>query len=225
MFCGVCGTEIAEEDVLCPECGSITKHGKSLQEKLNKADPPASASQKFKEGAVQFAHSLSAEGDMGVMDKPARLSSKAGAMISYFGIIGILVTLLIGDKKDRFTAYHVNQGMCLVITNIVVPVVLMVPLGILGILALFLPFLLVPVGVIILAVFSLFSIIMFILNVLGFIRAAKGKARPLPFVGRFKVWNWEPVDPEQGGFGDDIEAMKGLLKKDKRKEILDGEFK
>ncbi len=97
-------------------------------------------------------------------------NSKLFAIISYIWVLCI-VTILCA-KDDEFARYHANQGLVLLITNVIVSIA-----G--GILTI------IPIvgGILALAL----SIALFVLMILGILNAANGKMQPLPFIGGIQI--------------------------------------
>jgi len=93
-------------------------------------------------------------------------SNKALAGIGYIGIL-FLVPLLAG-KESKYAQFHANQGLILFIFQIACSVVMIIP--VLGWIAGGLGF-----------------ILAFICLILGLINGFTGKAKELPFIGKFRI--------------------------------------
>lgn len=104
-------------------------------------------------------------------------SNRIAAVLSYFGIL-VIVTLLIAPNS-KFARYHANQGVCLLICEVVFGIARGILVGIFG----FIPL----IGAIVSGVLSLFGLAFLILSILGIANAAKGEAKELPFVGQFNL--------------------------------------
>ena len=93
-------------------------------------------------------------------------NNKAMAILAYIGIL-VLVPLL-AAKESRFARFHANQGLVLLIAEIICGVLSVIP--ILG---------------------FLFSLVGYVgglvFMVLGIINAAKGQAKELPIIGKFRL--------------------------------------
>lgn len=96
--------------------------------------------------------------------------NKLLAAISYIWILCIVTILC--SKDDAFARYHANQGLVLLIANIVV--------GVANAILAFIPF----VGVII--AWAL-NIACFVFMILGIVNAATGKMKPLPIIGGIEI--------------------------------------
>ena len=97
-------------------------------------------------------------------------------IMAVFAYLSWLVIIpLVAAKDSKFAKFHANQGLVLAITEIVIGVFLGVLRDI-------------PVlGIIFSIAGSLLSLACFILMVLGIINAANGKAKELPFIGKFRI--------------------------------------
>ena len=93
-------------------------------------------------------------------------ANKVMAILAYFGIL--LLIPLFAAKESKFARFHVNQGLILLIISVVVFAVGKIIPG-LGVL----------IGLLDLAI-AVFAII-------GIINAAKGQAKELPLVGKFRI--------------------------------------
>jgi len=96
--------------------------------------------------------------------------NKVMAVLAYFGLLFLIP--LLAAKQSPFARYHTNQGIVLFLVDIAV--------GIVGGILAFIPI----IGWL---VSSLASLVLFILFIIGIINAAQGKAKELPFIGRFRI--------------------------------------
>ena len=98
-----------------------------------------------------------------VVDQQEAQQGKAFAILSYFGILFLIG--LLAAKENKFVQYHVNQGILLLLFNIVCSIVSVIPF----------------IGWIVGIVGSIFGFVLFIL---GIVNSAKGEAKPLPPIGK-----------------------------------------
>lgn len=84
------------------------------------------------------------------------------ALFSYLGIF--LLIPLLARKDSIFCRYHVNQGLILLIINVVISILS----SIIGIL-------------------SILQIVTLILAIIGIVNCAQGKVVPLPLIGNFQI--------------------------------------
>ena len=104
-------------------------------------------------------------------------SNKLLAVISYLSILSI-VTLIVAPNS-KYARYHANQGICLLVAEVVFGIVRNIAAILLG----FIPI----IGWIVIMIFNLASIIFLVLSILGIVNAAKGEAKPLPIIGGFQL--------------------------------------
>ena len=92
-------------------------------------------------------------------------SNKVMAILAYFGIL-VLIPLF-AAKESKFARFHVNQGLILLICSVVTFVIGKIPgLG-------FLVWIL--------------DIAILVYAIIGIVNAAKGQAKELPYIGKFKI--------------------------------------
>ncbi len=99
--------------------------------------------------------------------------NKVMAILAYLSWL-VLIPLF-AAKESKFARYHCNQGIMLAIAEIIVWVIF----GILSII----PY----VGFIFIVLNSLISLVCLVFAVTGIINAANGKAKELPFIGKFNI--------------------------------------
>lgn len=124
--------------------------------------------------------------------------------LAYLGLIPWLIPMLL-VKKSRFAKYHANQGLVLLILNLISGVILgvikliagLISSGIVALcmkIAMKLAFFAtvgtifsVIISIITWILITLVSLAVLFLTVVGIIYAAKGRAKELPLIGRFKL--------------------------------------
>ncbi len=96
-------------------------------------------------------------------------SNRLMAALSYVGIL-VLIPLL-AAKESPFARFHCNQGLVLLIADVIVNVLYSIfrKVPLLGF------------------VVGLVSLALFVLAILGIINAAKGKAKELPLIGGIQL--------------------------------------
>ena len=100
--------------------------------------------------------------------------NKVMAILAYLGIL-VLVPLF-GAKESRFARFHTNQGLILCIVGIALYIIVRILLAISWKLAAI-------VGVFL----WIIEIAIFILAIIGIINAAKGRAKELPLIGKYRI--------------------------------------
>ena len=95
-------------------------------------------------------------------------SNKVMAILSYIGIL-VLIPIF-AAKNSKFARFHANQGLILLIVAILVNIVGRIfdkiHLGFIG---------------------WVLDVFVFVFAILGIINAAQGKAKELPFIGKYRL--------------------------------------
>lgn len=111
--------------------------------------------------------------------------NKAMGVLAYLSIL-VLIPLL-AAPKSKFARYHTNQGLILLILEIIT-----------GVLQGFLHFMFTAVvdipiiNIIFSIIFYLIDIVYLLLIILGIVNVVQGKAKQLPIIGKFKIISVEP---------------------------------
>lgn len=112
-----------------------------------------------------------------VFEEKDKEANKVAAILSYMWIL-VIVTLIIAPDS-KYAKYHANQGLSLLICEVIYGIVK----NILGVICGFIPF----IGGIIMALYGLLGIVFFIFRLLGIINVIKGEAKPLPIIGNIQL--------------------------------------
>ena len=99
----------------------------------------------------------------------------AMSILAYLSVL-VLIPLFLA-KNSRFARYHCNQGLILMIVEVVCWIVL----GILG----GLPF----IGWIFRLVNCVLGVLFLILSIIGIVNVVNGRAKALPVIGSFRILN------------------------------------
>ena len=92
-------------------------------------------------------------------------ANKVMAVLAYIGIL-VLIPLF-AAKDSKFARFHTNQGLLLFIVAIIASVISRIHvIGFIG---------------------ALIGFITFIFAIIGIVYAAQGKAKELPFIGKYKI--------------------------------------
>ena len=104
-------------------------------------------------------------------------TNKVNAVLSYFGIL-VLVPIFTA-KNSKFARFHANQGLLLLICEVVYTTFYRILTGVLNAISSHLTFITV--------LFSLVYIVLFVFAVIGIASAAGGKAKKLPIIGDYTI--------------------------------------
>ena len=99
--------------------------------------------------------------------------NKAMGILAYLSWL-VLIPLF-AAKESKFARFHCNQGLVLAIAEIAIWVVC-------GILSR-IPF----IGWLFVVIEGLLGVVFLVLSILGIINAAKGQAKELPIIGKFRI--------------------------------------
>lgn len=104
-------------------------------------------------------------------------SNKWIALIAYLSILSLVTAIIAPNSK--YARYHANQGICLLIAEVIFGIVKVLVCTILGWIPLF--------GWIVIIVFNLAGNLFLVLSVLGMVHVIRGEVKPIPIIGRFQI--------------------------------------
>ncbi len=152
-FCQKCGCELAAQDAFCPKCGAPVV-------KEEPAPVVEEASDAYEAVQVPVPVAQPAQGE-------PSLSTKVTAIFAYFGVAGLLLAVLMGDKKGA--AFHLNQALVLNVVMIVSALVNIIPV----------------LGWIVYGIASIFFLVCWFM---GLYHAWTLQEKPLPLIGKYKLY-------------------------------------
>ncbi len=188
-FCENCGSPLEENLKFCPNCGTRLQAAPAAPAEAPFAEPapaapevpveePAAAVPPVQEKIENAFRQVSDTADTSAAYSTQQVSEgKVMAVLAYFSIL-VLIPLFAAKDKP-FARFHTNQGLILLIAEILWSIVD----GIIGKILGGVPLLGGLWGVI----DALVGIAIFVLAILGIINAAKGRAKELPFLGAFRI--------------------------------------
>lgn len=173
-FCPKCGVQVEDGTKFCPACGAPLAAAEPADKKEEFKEKIEGAANDVKEKATEFAADVkekiadakaaAAADDNEVYEKEDIDKNKAMAILAYFGIL-VLIPIF-AAKESKFARFHANQGLILFICCIVLSILTAVPVvkWFVGIL----------------------NIVVFVFAIMGIVAAAKGEAKELPIVGKYR---------------------------------------
>ena len=145
-FCTKCGSQIEDGAQFCSQCGAPVEN----------AAPKADSGFDFSQLGQNSVDNTSAYGAQDISE------NKLISILCYFGVL-VLIPLLV-NKDSAFVRFHSNQGLVLLIFNILVSVLAGIPF----------------VGLIVGIVGGVAG---FIFWVMGLVNVLNGRAKTLPLIG------------------------------------------
>ncbi len=171
-FCVKCGKEIDEGVKFCTGCGAEQPSAAQGQ-----AQQPGQQEDFSKKVESTFNNLNNTADTTAQYDQSDIEQNKVMAILAYIGIL-VLVPLF-AAPNSKFARFHANQGLALFIAEVIYSVAY----GILSAILAFIPVL----GALIIAILGIASIAFLVLAVLGIVNASGGKAKELPFIGKYKI--------------------------------------
>ena len=160
--CNKCNAQVDDGVKVCPICGEEMSAPQQQQAdfsaKLNSLNNTADTTAQFDGADIE--------------------QNKIMALLSYIGFL-FLVPIL-AAPTSKFARFHANQGIVLFILEAAYGIATGIILAILGFISGFLT-------MILSIVLGLVSIVFFVFAILGIMNAFNGKAKELPFIGKFKI--------------------------------------
>lgn len=157
-FCKKCGAALEDGAGFCPACG--TKQDETAQQPQNNTN----------DGVQKFIDSLQDTPDYTSEYTSEDIeANKVFGIISYI-YIGWIISLIVA-KDSKFARFHVNQGVILGIAELLFTIFA----GVFG-------FWLLRI------LFSLVDLACFALTIIGIINAANGRAKELPYIGKYRFF-------------------------------------
>ena len=163
--------------VKCPKCGGINDDGVKFCAYCGQPMTAAgTVKEEFSEKVDQVINEFQNPADFSGEFTPDDIQKNKGiSVLSYLGIL--LLIPWIARPNSKFARFHVNQGLVLFITELVIRFVNSVLKGVLGDSGLY-----GPIGI----VFNIISILLFVLMIIGIVNAVKGEAKDLPIIGKLR---------------------------------------
>ncbi|OQC00744.1 MAG: Double zinc ribbon [Firmicutes bacterium ADurb.Bin099] len=181
-FCNNCGAALEPGAKFCAGCGAGVGAPGAAGATPFAAMPPVQP----QKGAKETFEDINKTPDSTDEYDPEEIETFKGiCIVAYLGILVLIPTLCF--PKIKFVRYHSNQGLILAIINIAFSMVIsffnfIVRLIVADWLRVFLAII---VGIISFAG----AVVLLYLVVTGIINAAKGRAKELPFIGKFRILN------------------------------------
>lgn len=169
IYCTKCGAVVDENVKFCPECGAAVSGSqrerepwedekKDLGAKLSELNDTPDTTDEFAEDDIN--------------------GNKLMAVLSYLGLL-VLVPLF-AARESKFARFHANQGLVLMICQILWNVITNIVVGAIVAVS---P----TLGAVVSTVCNIVSLVPAVLMVIGIINAVKGRAKELPVIGKIRL--------------------------------------
>ena len=170
MFCPNCGAEIANDAKFCTECGSPIQAAQQPQEPQQPVNEPVKEPEAPFQSPVAPVPVQTAAADDGyspdMEEDGYRLRIKPASIIAYlFGIVGFVIAYVLGNNKNDYLRFHLNQALVFAILEIICYVISKFSSGLGGLL----------------------ELVVFILWFITFIGVCKGQRKVAPIVGGIQI--------------------------------------
>ena len=159
--CPKCGAEYTEEIRTCPACGESVENDGAEQQSTDTIE-------------TLFAKLSDTTDTTDSYDEKDIDDNKIFSIFAYLGFLVLIPTLL--AQNSPFAKYHANQGLVLLVAEIIAAAVSTV--------LWFIPFVGIILGLLVGLPVYLCTVV---LMVIGILNAYGGKAKELPFIGKFNV--------------------------------------
>ena len=164
MRCPKCGGENEDGAKFCAYCGQPMKSG------------IAGAADDFSDKVGQVVNEFENPPEYtGEFDPADIQKNKTISLFSYIGIL--LIIPWMARPNSKFARFHVNQGIVLLLANIVVNIIERIIRGLFDSTVLIGPFNI---------VFWIVEVFFFVVMIIGIINAVNGRAKELPFIGKIR---------------------------------------
>lgn len=167
--CKKCGAALAEDAIVCAECGAPVKEGKSINDTVEQVVNQAQETFEKLNDTPDATDTYSADEIQ---------NGKVMGVLSYIGIL-VLVPLL-AEKNNRFVKFHANQGLVLIIANIIYNIAVKIVGNVLALISL-------GVATIMNSLLGIVGWVFIILAIIGIVNVCQGKAKELPVIGSIKI--------------------------------------
>lgn len=176
-FCSKCGAQVTEGVRFCPSCGN------DLQQNMYQTNMNQNSygQQTYRSSLPSFLNTL----DTTIQYHPQDIANnKVMAVLSYLGLLWLIP--FFAAKQSQFARFHVKQAFLVVcsqvgfeILSVLLCAVIKTPVTVLGYVAYY------RTPGILLVFLWLIRLAIWAMAILGIVNAAQGKAKELPFIGKF----------------------------------------
>ena len=172
-FCSKCGNQLTDGSKFCDKCGAPV--GDTTSQDTNKAK---NISDSVGDLGAKIADFNNTPDHTSEYDQTDITNNKAFAALAYLGIL-VLIPIL-AAPNSKFAKFHSNQGLTLLIVNVILSIALSIVKNIMEAIA-------DPLGKIFLVINWAVGILIIVLAIIGIVNAVQGKAKELPIIGKIRL--------------------------------------
>ena len=192
-YCNKCGANIIDGAKFCPACGAaVGESGSNQAPPPNYNQPPPPGGSQYQSPPPGYNQYPPASVDYSNPAADAN-ANKVYGILAYIGLL-VLVSIFAAPKESRYSRYHANQGLVLLIAAVGAGIAIGITILIITAIAAagsgFTYALAVPlfgIGILNSGLRLLYFAACITFMVLGIVNAAKGECRPLPVIGRITI--------------------------------------
>jgi uncharacterized membrane protein len=177
-FCSKCGTQMGDDTKFCPSCGAPAGGNQQQQQQQYQQQQYQQYQQPGAGGQNPFQNVMNTADATGQFHPQDIAQNKTMSILAYIGLL-VLVPLF-AAKDSPYARFHSNQGLLLLICEVI-----------LGILSMLITRALFFVSWTLLTLFSvifwLIGLALLLLAILGIVNVVNGKAKELPLIGKIKL--------------------------------------
>lgn len=172
-FCSKCGNQIEEGSKFCDKCGATV--GDAASQNKSKAKNISDIAEDLGAKIVGLNNTPDYTSEY---DQTDITNNKVFAALSYLWIL-VLIPIL-AAPNSKFAKFHSNQGLTLLIVNVILNIGLSIVRIAMGAIA-------DPLGRMITIIIRVVGILILVLAIIGIINAVQGKAKELPLLGKINI--------------------------------------
>jgi uncharacterized membrane protein len=180
IYCAKCGAQLPDDAAFCPSCGAQVVRPETMGQQTNQQQ---NYQQNYSNGYNQGYGQSSVNYNNLAADASA---NKVFGILAYIGIL-VLVSIFAAPKESKYSRFHANQGLVLLITDVALGIACSIISAILTAIA-FASFALAGLFAILASILWIaYVIFILVLIIMGIVNAANGELKQLPIIGKFTI--------------------------------------
>ena len=180
-YCIKCGAKVEDNMRFCPECGAEIPLMKKIENRERYESGSTGQTEivnPYQDYRQADAHDTQQNRE-GYFDPEDVRANKGMGILSYFGFL-VIIPLLARNKASEYAKFHVNKGLVLFITSVIIN--LLDGGWVFGLHSW------INFGNTIFSwIFDLLGIVCFVFAIMGIVIACKGEKKELPIIGKIRI--------------------------------------